>query len=650
MKIPIICTDCRTVAKVASVTSYPRCIKCGSDNLDLVMEASDEGRTCMYCDEPAEPGKTIPVCTSHRNTYSDERLIQDYEKKQADEYEWQPKPRSRRRGSRTAAGEKQVEIWLKNPTLSTDDLNRILMDDTKSDPRYDQAALEHRRMFREYEPIDRPMMSHAITYTTFGTDMEICDQAFQAFNVGGVPGLEAAVTEYRSKGGRSLSVGDVVVVNGTAYGCSSFGWDRVQFTAARRRVAEQVGQCGTCGHASHGNDVCGTEMVPGLVCPCTGRKERRWEPKQSRRRVAAEQTVESAIEEILRDHLPIMKGVVAEPYWNGFNVLRLDSGRIAIYDDRPQSPGGFMPPADPPSGEILAHVDADGTITRFARRRMASGMPKCKFHPDRDAAIKATRKSFSGETLDTHYRCSDCAMSLGYPQDGYYETEKATATEATRRMAGGAFPGAGAQVYYNEEGEPLGWDYPSESDPYDLYEDDAALDFRDFLDDEDEDEEKEGNYQGPASGQPYNREFGAQSSRRHARAGSGPGYYVLMRGVPSDGPFATPSQALASISQNPAGDSVQFLANGDMSDIKGQGDKKIFPSPSGYDIPQASNGFPGDGGTQVRYDMGLWAKRHAKIAQIRRGVLATNPRIPVEEAQRIAVATVRRFPDVVKVD
>lgn len=23
------------------------------------------------------------------------------------------------------------------------------------------------------------------------------------------------------------------------------------------------------------------------------------------------------------------------------------------------------------------------------------------------------------------------------------------------------FPGAGAQVYYNEAGEPLGWDYPS---------------------------------------------------------------------------------------------------------------------------------------------------------------------------------------------
>lgn len=27
---------------------------------------------------------------------------------------------------------------------------------------------------------------------------------------------------------------------------------------------------------------------------------------------------------------------------------------------------------------------------------------------------------------------------------------------------GGMFPGAGAEVYYNEAGEPLGWDAPSE--------------------------------------------------------------------------------------------------------------------------------------------------------------------------------------------
>ncbi len=27
------------------------------------------------------------------------------------------------------------------------------------------------------------------------------------------------------------------------------------------------------------------------------------------------------------------------------------------------------------------------------------------------------------------------------------------------------FPGPGAQIYYNEAGEPLGWDYPSTEPP-----------------------------------------------------------------------------------------------------------------------------------------------------------------------------------------
>lgn len=35
------------------------------------------------------------------------------------------------------------------------------------------------------------------------------------------------------------------------------------------------------------------------------------------------------------------------------------------------------------------------------------------------------------------------------------------------------FPGATAQVYYNEAGEPLGWDYPCD-DPYSMYEHDPA--------------------------------------------------------------------------------------------------------------------------------------------------------------------------------
>lgn len=44
------------------------------------------------------------------------------------------------------------------------------------------------------------------------------------------------------------------------------------------------------------------------------------------------------------------------------------------------------------------------------------------------------------------------------------------------------FPGAGARVYTNEEGEVLGWDYPSYDEPdYDPYDD-----CYDFADDDEE--------------------------------------------------------------------------------------------------------------------------------------------------------------------
>ncbi len=43
------------------------------------------------------------------------------------------------------------------------------------------------------------------------------------------------------------------------------------------------------------------------------------------------------------------------------------------------------------------------------------------------------------------------------------------------------FPGAGAQVYYNEAGEPTGWDYPGY--------DDGEYDPDDYLPDDDDDDD-----------------------------------------------------------------------------------------------------------------------------------------------------------------
>ncbi len=51
------------------------------------------------------------------------------------------------------------------------------------------------------------------------------------------------------------------------------------------------------------------------------------------------------------------------------------------------------------------------------------------------------------------------------------------------------FPGAGAQVYYNEAGEPLGWDYPDLYEPdYDPYNDQYYVADDDDDNDDDDDE------------------------------------------------------------------------------------------------------------------------------------------------------------------
>ncbi len=47
------------------------------------------------------------------------------------------------------------------------------------------------------------------------------------------------------------------------------------------------------------------------------------------------------------------------------------------------------------------------------------------------------------------------------------------------------FPGYGAQIYYNDAGEVLGWDYPSYDEPPDPWDDDP---WDDDLNDEEEDE------------------------------------------------------------------------------------------------------------------------------------------------------------------
>lgn len=64
-----------------------------------------------------------------------------------------------------------------------------------------------------------------------GTDEEIREYAFRAFNVGDDPTfgpVDPLAVEYRKGRRRSLSVGDLVEIEGRCYLCQSYGWARVE--------------------------------------------------------------------------------------------------------------------------------------------------------------------------------------------------------------------------------------------------------------------------------------------------------------------------------------------------------------------------------------------------------------------------------------
>lgn len=74
-------------------------------------------------------------------------------------------------------------------------------------------------------------LDDTITHKLYdGVPVTALERVFEQLNVGGQPGFPAAepwCVEYRHNGNRSLSVGDVVVVGGTAYAVDSFGWHSI---------------------------------------------------------------------------------------------------------------------------------------------------------------------------------------------------------------------------------------------------------------------------------------------------------------------------------------------------------------------------------------------------------------------------------------
>lgn len=113
-----------------------------------------------------------------------------------------------------------VKVYLKgwsDTLLFAEAVNR------PAHPFHEAAMAVHYRSFQPYKHGDE--MHEAIEYTDErgGDARQVCERAFEMFNVGD-PTSDITVRRYRNAGHRSLSVGDVVVVDGAAFGVDRFGW------------------------------------------------------------------------------------------------------------------------------------------------------------------------------------------------------------------------------------------------------------------------------------------------------------------------------------------------------------------------------------------------------------------------------------------
>jgi ribosomal protein S27E len=140
---------------------------------------------------------------------------------------------------KVAKDTKQVRIILKEPYLTADEINRGLSG--KDGDRSEQAHYEHSRMFMEYDPQQDAHMNMrtAIDYEAPASwsDEKICEHAFRIFNIGEDDDFEDVIARYRGARNRSLSVGDVVIVDAKAYAVSSFGFTPTQIMARKKTAA-----------------------------------------------------------------------------------------------------------------------------------------------------------------------------------------------------------------------------------------------------------------------------------------------------------------------------------------------------------------------------------------------------------------------------
>lgn len=132
----------------------------------------------------------------------------------------------------------KIQVWLKGTGgLTTDQIN------FPSTP--EEVALAERvraSLFRKYDPVrDVGLYELALTYDDpdgpypADDDTAILEWVFEQGNIGETTRF---AVEYRAARNRSISVGDVVVIDDRTYACASAGWTPLEYLPeeARREV------------------------------------------------------------------------------------------------------------------------------------------------------------------------------------------------------------------------------------------------------------------------------------------------------------------------------------------------------------------------------------------------------------------------------
>jgi len=75
-------------------------------------------------------------------------------------------------------------------------------------------------------------------------DLDACEQLYRLLNVGDDPNVgepDPRATQYRARGNRSLSVGDVASIDGRFYACACFGWHQLDHEPSTVHVTDVAG-------------------------------------------------------------------------------------------------------------------------------------------------------------------------------------------------------------------------------------------------------------------------------------------------------------------------------------------------------------------------------------------------------------------------